>query len=175
MQSRSRPSIMLFTPETKADALSVARGHRRSSATRENTMSGPLDGFRVIDLTSAVLGPLATQLLGDLGADVIKIEMPGGDVMRQLGPARNPDMAAYFLNINRNKRSVVLDLKRPEAHAALLDLIATADVFVHNMRLSAIERLDLDYKTVSARNPGIVYATATGFDRNGPDRNRPAY
>lgn len=138
-------------------------------------MSGPLTGFRVIDLTTAVLGPVATQLLGDLGADVIKIEMPGGDFMRQLGPARNPGMAAYFLNVNRNKRGVVLDLKQAGAREALLDLIATADVFVHNMRLSAIDRLGLDYASVRARNPSIVYAAATGFDKNGPYRDRPAY
>jgi crotonobetainyl-CoA:carnitine CoA-transferase CaiB-like acyl-CoA transferase len=138
-------------------------------------MSGPLDGFRVVDLTSAVLGPVATQVLGDMGADVIKVEVPGGDFMRQLGPARHAGMAAYFLNINRNKRSVVLDLKSPTGHAALLDLIASADVFVHNMRLSAIDRLGLDYASVAVRNPRIVYAAATGFDRMGPDRDRPAY
>jgi crotonobetainyl-CoA:carnitine CoA-transferase CaiB-like acyl-CoA transferase len=138
-------------------------------------MPGPLSGFRVIDLTSAVLGPVATQLLGDMGADVIKVEMPGGDFMRQLGPRRHPDMAAYFLNINRNKRSVVLDLKTEEGHAAMMDLLATADVFVHNMRLSAVDRLRLDYASVAVRNASIVYAAATGFSKTGPDRDRPAY
>jgi len=138
-------------------------------------MSGPLAGIRVIDLTTAVLGPVATQLLGDLGADVIKVETPDGDFMRQLGPERHPGMAAYFLNINRNKRSIALDLKRPAARAALLDLAATADVFVHNMRLSAMERLGLGYAAVAARNPRIIYAAATGFNKDGPQRDRPAY
>ena len=114
--------------------------------------------MRVVDLTTAVLGPVATQVLGDLGADVIKVESPEGDFMRQLGPERHPGMAAYFLHINRNKRSVVLDLKRPAQRAVLLELVATADVFVHNMRLSAVERLGLDYAAVAARNPRLVHA-----------------
>lgn len=138
-------------------------------------MSGPLAGIRVIDLTSAVLGPVATQRLGDLGADVIKAEPPQGDFMRELGPRRNPGMGAYFLNINRNKRSIVLDLKTARGIGALMDLIAAADVFVHNMRLSAVARLRLDYPSVAARNPRIVYAAATGFDKAGPLRDRPAY
>jgi len=138
-------------------------------------MSGPLAGIRVVDLTAAVLGPVATQILGDMGADVIKVEMPGGDPVRPLGPARHPGMGAYFLNINRNKKSVELDLKRPAAHAALLRLVETADVFVHNMRLGAAERLGLDYRAVAARNPRIVYAAATGFDKDGKYRDRPSF
>jgi crotonobetainyl-CoA:carnitine CoA-transferase CaiB-like acyl-CoA transferase len=139
------------------------------------SMSGPLAGIRVVDLTSAVLGPVATQILGDMGAEVIKIEMPGGDPVRPLGPARHPGMGAYFLNINRNKKSVELDLKRPEARAALLRLVETADVFVHNMRLGAVERLGLDYPGVAARNPRIVYAAATGFHKDGKYRDRPSF
>ncbi len=139
-------------------------------------MSGPLAGIRVIDLTIAVLGPLATQILGDMGADVIKVEPPqGGDPIRPLGPARHPGMGAYFLNINRNKRSVVLDLKRPAAREALLRLVETADVFVHNMRLAAAERLGLDYRAVAARNPRIVYASAAGFRKDGVYRDRPSF
>ena len=138
-------------------------------------MSGPLAGIRVIDLTSAVLGPVATQILGDMGADVIKVEPPEGDPIRPLGPSRHPGMGAYFLNINRNKRSVVLDLKRPAPREALLKLVETADVFVHNMRIGAAERLGLDYRAAAARNPRIVYAAATGFRKGGAFRDRPSF
>jgi crotonobetainyl-CoA:carnitine CoA-transferase CaiB-like acyl-CoA transferase len=138
-------------------------------------MSGPLAGIRVIDLTTAVLGPVATQILGDMGADVIKVEPPEGDAIRPLGPSRHPGMGAYFLNINRNKRSVTLDLKRPAPREALLKLVETADVFVHNMRLGAAERLGVDYPTVAARNPRIVYAAATGFCKDGAHRDRPSF
>ncbi len=138
-------------------------------------MSGPLTGIRVVDLTTAVLGPVATQILGDMGAEVIKVEPPGGDPVRPLGPARHPGMGAYFLNINRNKKSLELDLKRPAARDALLRLAATADVFVHNMRLGAAERLGLDYGAVAARNPRIVYAAATGFAKGGRFRDRPSF
>src|SRR5262249_5916122 len=129
----------------------------------ELAMPGPLAGIRVIDITIAVLGPVATQILGDLGAEVIKIETPEGDPMRQIGPARHPGMAAYSLNLNGNKKSVVLDLKRPAALAALKRLAATADVFVHNMRPSAAARLGIGYKAIAAANPRIVYAAASGF------------
>src|SRR5580700_658124 len=138
-------------------------------------MSGPLAGVRVIDLTVAVLGPVATQILGDLGAEVIKIEAPEGDMMRSIGPMRSPDMAAYFLNINRNKQSVVLDLKRPAAQAALLRLAAGADVLVHNMRPGAAERCGIDYQAVAAANPRIVYAWASGYRPDGPNRDRAAF
>ena len=138
-------------------------------------MSGPLAGIRVVDLTTALLGPVATQILGDMGADVIKVEPPEGDPIRPLGPSRHPGMGAYFLNINRNKRSVALDLKRPPARAALLKLVETADVFVHNMRLGAVERLGLDYPSVAYRNPRIVYAAATGFRKDGAYRDRPSF
>jgi len=138
-------------------------------------MSGPLAGIRVVDLTSALLGPLATQILGDMGADVIKVEPPEGDPIRALGPSRHPGMGAYFLNINRNKKSVALDLKRQAVREALLKLVEKADVFVHNMRLAAAERLGLDYRAVGERNPRIVYAAATGFRRDGVYRDRPSF
>jgi crotonobetainyl-CoA:carnitine CoA-transferase CaiB-like acyl-CoA transferase len=138
-------------------------------------MSGPLAGIRVVDLTSALLGPLATQTLGDMGADVIKIEPPEGDAIRALGPSRHPGMGAYFLNINRNKKSVALDLKRPAAREALLRMAETADVFVHNMRIAAAERLGLDYRAVALRSPRIVYAAATGFRKDGAYRDRPSF
>jgi crotonobetainyl-CoA:carnitine CoA-transferase CaiB-like acyl-CoA transferase len=138
-------------------------------------MSGPLAGIRVIDLTVAVLGPVATQILGDLGAEVIKIEPPEGEMMRSIGPARHDGMAAYYLNVNRNKKSLVLDLKRPAAQAALLRLTGTADVFVHNMRPGAAERLGIDYPAIAAANPRIVYAAASGYRKDGPDRDRAAF
>jgi len=138
-------------------------------------MSGPLAGVRVVDLTSAVSGPVATQILGDMGADVIKVEPPQGDPIRPLGPSRHPRMGAYFLNINRNKKSVVLDLKQPAPCEALLKLVETADVFVHNMRLGAAERLGVDYPAFAGRNPRIVYAAATGFQKDGAHRDRPSF
>lgn len=138
-------------------------------------MAGPLEGVRVIDLTGTVLGPMGTQVLGDAGADVIKVEPPAGDPVRYVGPRRSHGMGAYFLNLNRNKRSVVLDLKRPAARAALGRLIDGADVFVHNMRLSAASRAGLGYDELSARNPGLIHASATGYRRTSSRRDEPAY
>lgn len=136
---------------------------------------GPLAGIRVIDLTINVLGPMATQTLGDMGADVIKVETPQGDPMRQLGAARAEGFASHFLSLNRNKRSVVLNLKHPPAREAMGRLIETADVLVHNMRLDAADRLGVGPEAVLARNPRIVHAAATGYRQNGPLRDKPAY
>jgi crotonobetainyl-CoA:carnitine CoA-transferase CaiB-like acyl-CoA transferase len=138
-------------------------------------MPGPLAGIRVIEVAIAVLGPVAAQILGDMGAEVIKVEMPEGDPMRQIGPARNPGMAAYFLNVNRNKKSLVLDLKRPAARAAMLRLAATSDVFVHNMRPDAAARLGIDYPAISAASPRIVYAWASGYRPDSAYRDRAAF
>ncbi len=138
-------------------------------------MSGPLDGVKVLDLTSVLLGPYATQIMGDLGADVIKIESPAGDTTRQTGVGRNPGMASFFMGANRNKRSLVLDLKRPAAKEALWRLIETADVFVHAIRPKAIKRLGFGPEAVLSRNPRIVYAGVHGFKEDGPYGNRPAY
>ena len=137
--------------------------------------SGPLDGIRVLDLTSVVLGPVATQILGDYGADIIKIEAPEGDLMRSNGVSLHPGMSSIYLALNRNKRSVALDLKSADGAAALRQLIATADVFVHNMRIAAIERLGFGYEAVSQINPRIVYCASTGFGQDGPDRDKPAF
>lgn len=137
--------------------------------------AGPLSGIRVLDLTVNVLGPVATQILGDMGADVIKIEAPEGDYTRFVGPSRSEGMGTFFLNINRNKRSVMLDLKQPENRATLLDLIETADVFVHSMRLGAARRLGIDYEAVAARNPHIVYASAGGYRQNSSRAEWPAF
>ena len=136
---------------------------------------GPLAGVRVIDLTQVVLGPMGTQILGDAGADVIKVEPPAGDMTRFIGPRRTEGMAAYFANLNRNKRSVMLDLKQPAARAALMRLVEGADVFVHNMRLSAAARLGLDYESIARVNPRIIHACATGFRPGSSKEEDPAY
>jgi crotonobetainyl-CoA:carnitine CoA-transferase CaiB-like acyl-CoA transferase len=136
---------------------------------------GPLAGVRILDLTSVLMGPYATQIFADLGADVIKIESPDGDTTRFLPPGHDPLRGGMFLNVNRGKRSLVLDLKQPAARAALLKLAETADVFIHSMRASAIARLGLDYAAAKAANAKIVYANLYGFARNGPYRDYPAY
>ncbi len=138
-------------------------------------MSKPLDGVRVVDLTSVVLGPYATQILGDLGADVIKVEAPAGDTTRYTGPARSSDMAALFLGINRNKRSVVLDLKQAAACEALWALIDSADVFVHSIRPQALDRLGFSETAVRKRNPKIIFAALVGYREEGPYSGQPAY
>ena len=138
--------------------------------------SGPLAEMRVVDLTTILLGPVATQMLGDLGADVIKVEAPGGDAVRGAGPPPVEDgMGAIFLTNNRNKRGIVLDLKDPRGLEAMMRLMESADAFVHNMRPQAIDRLGLDYPAVSARNASIVYCGAWGFRRAGPYGHKPAY
>jgi len=138
-------------------------------------MSGPLDEVRVLDLTSVVMGPCATQILGDYGADVIKVEPPAGDVMRHSGPMRNPGMGHLFMHVNRNKRSIAIDLKKPAGREALLSLAKSADALVYNLRPQAMARLGLSYEEVSAANPRIVYAGAYGFSQRGPYAARPAY
>ena len=137
--------------------------------------SGPLAGVRVLDLTINVLGPVATMILGDMGADVIKIETPEGDPNRQNGPARHPNMAAMHLNMNRNKRSVTLNLKRPEAREALLRMVQSADVFIHSMRPAAAQRLGIDYEEIARRNPRIVYGYGCGYMPGGSRENDPAF
>ncbi len=137
--------------------------------------TGPLAGIRVIDLTINVLGPVSTQILGDMGADVIKVESPRGDDMRRIGPSRNEGMSAFFLSMNRNKRSIVLDLKQPSDRATLFNLAETADVFVHSMRPSAAERLQMDYGSLSQRNPRLVYASAGGYRKDSSRRDWPAF
>ncbi len=136
---------------------------------------GPLTGIRVLDLTINILGPVATQILGDMGAEVIKIEAPVGDPMRWVGPSKTGAMGPFFETTNRNKKSVVLDLKRPEALTALKRLVETADVFVHNMRTAAAERLGIDYQSLAEINPQLVYASATGYRKGGSKDGRPAY
>jgi crotonobetainyl-CoA:carnitine CoA-transferase CaiB-like acyl-CoA transferase len=137
--------------------------------------TGPLSGIRVIDITTVVLGPFCSQTLGDMGADVIKVETTQGDSTRLIGPSRTPGMGSYFANLNRNKRSLAIDLKKPAAREAILRLVETADVFVHNMRIGAAARLGLDYETLSARNPKLIYACASGFRKGSSMQEFPAY
>jgi len=139
-------------------------------------MPGPLAGLTLIDVTTFLAGPLATQMLGDLGAEVIKIETPPfGDTMRAIGPARNRGMPSQYLTYNRNKKSVAIDLKRPQGLEALKRLVARADIFIHNMRPPAARRLGIAYSEMSAVNPNIVYASIPGFSQNGPLKDRAAY
>jgi crotonobetainyl-CoA:carnitine CoA-transferase CaiB-like acyl-CoA transferase len=137
--------------------------------------TGPLRGVRVLDLTTVVMGPSATQLLGDWGADVVKVESPAGDTMRLIGPFRHEGMGPLFLQSNRNKRSVKLDLKAPEGKAAVLALAARADVLVSNVRPQGLARLGLDYDSVAAANPRIIYCAAVGYGSGGPDSGKAVY
>lgn len=134
-----------------------------------------LKDVRVLDLTAVVLGPFATQFLGDFGADVIKIEPPSGDVFRHVSPARSKGMGAGFLNLNRNKRSIALDLKTSADLDQFQALLDGADVLVHNMRADAAKRLGIDPATVRKAYPRLVYCTAPGFGSHGRNANRPAY
>jgi crotonobetainyl-CoA:carnitine CoA-transferase CaiB-like acyl-CoA transferase len=146
-----------------------------SAAVTTPTSAGPLDGIRILDLSSVVMGPYATQILGDLGADVIKLEPPSGDNMRAVGPMRNPGMGAIYLHLNRNKRSIVLDLKTPQGRQACLDLAKTVDVLLYNVRPQAMARLGLSYADVAKVNPKLVYVGAYGFGSGGPYAGKPAY
>jgi crotonobetainyl-CoA:carnitine CoA-transferase CaiB-like acyl-CoA transferase len=139
------------------------------------TATGPLAGIRIIDMTSVVFGPYATQMLGDAGAEIIKVEPPEGDIMRAASAARSPGMGAVFLNANRNKRSIVLDLKQSAARDALLKLAVTADVLIHSLRPQAIRKLGLAYADVAEVRPDIIYCSAWGFWSCGPYAERPAY
>jgi len=134
-----------------------------------------LQGLRVIDLTSVVLGPYATQFLGDFGADVIKVEPLAGDLFRYVRPGRSQKMGAGYLNLNRNKRSVALDLKTESGKKVMAEILADADVLVHNMRPAALKRLGLDYETLSKDHPRLVYCVAAGFGKDGRNAEKPAY
>jgi crotonobetainyl-CoA:carnitine CoA-transferase CaiB-like acyl-CoA transferase len=136
---------------------------------------GPLHGIRVIDLTQMLLGPYATHVLADFGAEVIKIEPPAGDGRRSIGPSRNAGMTSQFLHINRGKRSLVVDLKHPQGQAVVLKLCERADVLVHNSRREAMSRLGLGYQDVARVKADIVYCAAVGFGEGGPYAEKPAY
>jgi crotonobetainyl-CoA:carnitine CoA-transferase CaiB-like acyl-CoA transferase len=138
-------------------------------------MPGTLNGIRIVDLTTVILGPWAAQTLGDMGADVIKIETPTGDTTRHTGPKKNPGMGSLFMSTNRNKRSVVLDLKTQEGRDALLKIVDTADVFMHNMRPKVAAKLELNYERFTANNPNLIFCAAYGFRADGPRADNPAY
>jgi crotonobetainyl-CoA:carnitine CoA-transferase CaiB-like acyl-CoA transferase len=136
---------------------------------------GPLAGLTILDLTTVLMGPYATQILADMGANVIKLESPEGDIVRQIGPGRTPGMGGMFLNANRGKRSIAIDLKHPDGHDALLRLAAKADAIIYNVRPQAMARLGLDYETLFRVNPKIVYVGVFGYGQTGPYASKPAY
>jgi crotonobetainyl-CoA:carnitine CoA-transferase CaiB-like acyl-CoA transferase len=138
-------------------------------------MLGPLDGVRILDLTSVILGPYATQLLGDMGADIVKVESPDGDSNRYVSPGRHRGMSGTAVNLHRNKRSIVLDLKQADGRAALLKLAVGADALIHNMLPATMARLGLAYDDLAAAKPDIVYCACTGYGPGGPWAGRPAY
>ena len=137
--------------------------------------AGPLAGVRVIDLTAMVMGPYCTQIMADMGADVIKIEAPEGDNTRNISVGPEPGMSGVFVNVNRGKRSVVLDLRSDAGKNALRELVKQGDVFIHSMRAKAIARLGFSYADVVAINPSIVYTNCYGYGRRGPDADLTAY
>lgn len=160
-------------------AVPVFQNLNQLSIYRDKNLEGllvyPLKGLRVLDLTSVLMGPYATQILADFGADVTKVEAPDGDVVRRIGPARSPGMGPLFMNANRGKKSIVLDLKRPKGRDAFLRLARDADILVTNIRPKAMARLKLGWTDLSAANPALIYAALVGFDQTGPYADRPAY
>jgi crotonobetainyl-CoA:carnitine CoA-transferase CaiB-like acyl-CoA transferase len=137
--------------------------------------TGPLAGLLVVDLTAMVMGPYCTQIMADMGADVIKVEPPAGDNCRFVSPGPVPGLSGVFVNVNRGKRSIVLDLRNDADVNALRALVQAADVFIHSMRSKAISKLGFDYEDVAAINPSIVYTNCYGYGRRGPDRDLTAY
>lgn len=138
-------------------------------------MPGPLHGYRIVDLTSMISGPLATMILADQGADVIKVENPDGGDHTRAANNRRAGFSASFLNNNRNKRSIVLDLKQDAAKAALLKLVATADVFIQNFRPGVAERMGFGEDALRAVKPNLIYVSISGFGENGPFAGKPVY
>ena len=141
----------------------------------EASSTGPLAGVRIIDMTTVIMGPYATSILGDYGADVVKVEPLTGDVMRYGGPMRNPGMGALFMQINRNKRSIALDVKKEAGRAALLKLCENADVFVHNVRPAGMRRARLGEDDLRAINERLLYVSLVGYGQTGPYAPLPAY
>ncbi|WP_329360950.1 CaiB/BaiF CoA transferase family protein [Streptomyces sp. NBC_01483] len=142
---------------------------------RRTKHTGPLSGVRVVDLTAMVMGPYCTQIMADMGADVIKVEPPDGDNTRYISVGPEPGMAGVFVNVNRGKRSVVLDLRSVGGKDTLRELISNGDVFIHSMRAKAIARLGFGYEEVAAVNPSVIYTNCYGYGRRGPDADLTAY
>jgi formyl-CoA transferase/CoA:oxalate CoA-transferase len=139
-------------------------------------MTGPLEGIRVLDLSRALAGPYCTMMLGDMGAEVIKVEMPGtGDDSRSWGPPFVKGESAYFMSVNRNKKSLTLNMKSEKSKEIIVKLIERSDVLVENFRPGAMQRLGLDYEAVSKLNPKIVYCSISGFGQDGPYRSLPGF
>ena len=137
---------------------------------------GPLRGIRVIDMTSVVIGPICTRTLADQGADVIKIEPPSGDLLRNLAKgSRNAGMSGKFMNFNRNKRSICLDIKKPDGANAVRRLVKSGDVFVSNIRPDALNRAGLDWQNIKTLNPRLIYCAIVAFGKGGRYYNQPAY
>jgi crotonobetainyl-CoA:carnitine CoA-transferase CaiB-like acyl-CoA transferase len=166
---------------TKRPKSGRKRGRKRGKKRRTGALraapraGGPLDGIRVVDMTTVLMGPYATQILADYGADVIKVEPPEGDIMRHAGPMRNPRMGPMFFQANRNKRSVVIDVKTPGGRDALKRLTRRADVFICNVRPAALRRLGLGPDDIRAGNPRLVHLSLIGYGEGGPYSGRPAY
>lgn len=135
----------------------------------------PLEGIRVLEIASMIFGPLAGQYLGDMGADVIKLEPPDGDLTRSIGPRRSPRMGSFFLTSNRNKRSIVVDLKMTEGKEILQSLVSKTDVLLHSMRTPAANRLGLDYASLSQQHQRLIYCHVAGYGDDGLYAGRPAY
>ena len=138
-------------------------------------MPGPLKPYRIVDLSNVLMGPYATQLLGDMGAEVIKVEPLEGDLTRDVAPYRNPQMGHIFLNANRSKKSIALDLKTPEGRDVVMGLVKDADALLYNMRPQAMSKLGLTYEALSAINPRLIYCGVFGYSEQGPYAGRPAY
>ena len=138
-------------------------------------MAGALEGIKILDLTSVGFGPYACQILGDYGAEVIKIESPEGDITRGIAPFRNKGMGHFFINANRNKKSLVLDLKTKKGKAAFFKLVEKSDVVMTSIRPAAMERLGIGFTACKQINPSLIYVALVGFGQSGPYAKRPAY
>src|ERR1700736_5956368 len=169
------PSVTRRRPWSFPSFRTVTSSTSATASRWRTVASGPLIGVRVVDLTAMVMGPYCTQIMADIGADVIKVEPPEGDNTRYISVGPVPGMSGVFVNVNRGKRSVVLDLRSEAGKTTVRGLIQRADVFVHSMRSKAVARLGFGYEDVAAINPSIIYTNCYGYSRRGPDRDLTAY